>query len=102
VNLYASDLAKIIENHTNNDSQIVVVSPEQSYSIRDVVQKIADIMKFDGKILYDISKSDGIYKKPSSNRVFRKNNPEFLFTDIDVGLTETIEWFVSNYDKVRK
>ena len=100
--LYASDLAKIIENHTNNDSQIVVVSPEQSYSIRDVVQKIADIMKFDGKILYDISKSDGIYKKPSSNRVFRKNNPEFLFTDIDVGLTETIEWFVSNYDKVRK
>lgn len=100
--LYASDLAKIIENHTNNDSQIVVVSPEQSYSIRDVVQKIADIIKFDGKILYDISKSDGIYKKPSSNRVFRKNNPEFLFTDIDVGLTETIEWFVSNYDKVRK
>lgn len=100
--LYAPDLAKIIENHTNNDSQIVVVSPEQSYSIRDVVQKIADIIKFDGKILYDISKSDGIYKKPSSNRVFRKNNPEFLFTDINVGLTETIEWFVSNYDKVRK
>lgn len=100
--VYAPDLAKIIENHTNNDSKIVVVSPEQSYSIRDVVQKIADIMKFDGKILYDISKSDGIYKKPSSNRVFRKNNPEFLFTDINVGLTETIEWFVSNYDKVRK
>jgi GDP-L-fucose synthase len=100
--LYASDLAKIIEKHTDNDSQMVVISPEQSYSIREVVQKIADIMKFDGKILYDMSKSDGIYKKPSSNLVFRKNNPEFVFTDIDVGLTETVEWFVSNYDKVRK
>ena len=100
--VYAPDLAKIIENHINNNSEIVIVSPDQSYCIRDIVQKIADIMKFDGRILYDISKSDGIYKKPSSNRVFRKNNPDFQFTEIDDGLKQTIEWFVENYDKVRK
>ena len=59
-------------------------------------------MKFDGKILLDLSKPDGIYEKPSSNHIFRKNNPDFKFTDIDVGLTETIQWFVSNYNRIRK
>lgn len=101
--LYASDLARIIENYIGSgDQQIMVVSPEESYSIRDIVHKIANIMEFDGKILLDLSKPDGIYEKPSSNHIFRKNNPDFKFTDIDVGLTETIEWFVSNYNRIRK
>jgi GDP-L-fucose synthase len=101
--LYASDLARIIENMmVTHNPETMIVSQDESYSIRDIVQKIANIMEFDGKILYDISKPDGIYKKPSSNRVFRKNNPDFKFTGIEDGLKQTIDYFTNNYDKVRK
>lgn len=100
--LYASDLAKILENYSNYDQQTVIISPDESYSIRNIVEKIANIMNFDGEIIFDLSKPDGIYEKPSDNSMFKMSNSDFKFTNIDDGLKQSIEWFIQNYGSVRK
>ena len=39
-------------------------------------------MNFEGKIIFDTTKSDGQYKKTASNKKLQSLNPEFKFTPI--------------------
>ena len=57
---------------------------------------------FKGKIVYDISRSDGQYKKTASNKKLRKYLPDFKFTPFNVAIKETVSWFIQNYDIARK
>jgi hypothetical protein len=41
-------------------------------------------------------------KKNSNNSIFRKYFEDFKFTDLDTGLSNSIEYFVKNYDTLRK
>lgn len=99
--LFASDLAKIISNQDFN-SDLLIISPNQSYRIKDIAELIADIMKFNGNIIFDKKYPDGILKKPTNNAEFRQKNPYFIFTSIEDGLQQTIDYFVRNYNSIRK
>lgn len=101
--LYVNDFARIIETIIKDEKEYspMIISPDNEVSIRDVVSIIATEMNFGGKILYDLSKPDGIYKKTTSNKIFKKHFTNFKFTDIQLGLKETIQHFVSKYPNVR-
>jgi GDP-L-fucose synthase len=102
--MYSLDFAFIIKRiHTfDNFYGNMIISPEENYKISDVVNLIAIIMDFKGNIVYLKEKSSGVFKKPTSNKLFREHFPDFKFTPIEQGLSETIDYFIKNYDSVRK
>ena len=63
---------------------------------------IVDIMEFKGNIKWLSDKPDGQYRKPADNSKLMSIIPEFEFTPLEVGLQETIQWFITNYENTRK
>jgi GDP-L-fucose synthase len=102
--IYNKDVAKlttwVLENY--NESEPIILSPSEEISIKELVNMIVDIMDFKGDVIWDDTKPDGQYRKPTDNSKLRKYLPDFEFTPLYDGLSETIEWFINNYEKVRK
>jgi GDP-L-fucose synthase len=80
----------------------VILSTGNEITIKDLVNLIADIYEFKGNIIWDISKPEGQYRKPSDNSVIKSIAPDFKFTPIEEGLRKSIEWFIDNYPNIRK
>ena len=102
--IFSQDLAKIALDLLKryNEEAPIIVSPGEEVSIKKLVKLIAVKMEFKGKIIFDKTKPEGQLKKTSSNRKFKKYFPKFKFTALEVGLSQTIDWFVNHYPKVRK
>lgn len=102
--IYNKDVAKItewvLENY--NEPEPIILSTSEEISIRDVVYMISELMNFKGKISFDLTKPDGQHRKPSDNSKLLNYLPDFKFTPLHEGLKETINWFIDNYEKVRK
>jgi GDP-L-fucose synthase len=111
--IYNYDLAKlilwVIYNYNDTSPLILSVPEEDEVSIKDVVNIISDAFHYDGKITYDTSKSDGQYKKTACNKklmTLMKNSSSnssntFNFTDIKIGINQTVKWFIENYESSR-
>ena len=56
---------------------------------------------FKGEVVFDLTKSDGQYKKTAANDKLRRLHPDFSFTPFDQAVSETVQWFNQNYDKAR-
>ena len=80
----------------------MILSTSEEISIREAVETIADVMGFDGKIIFESTKPDGQYKKPTSNRKLRSFLPSYKFTPFREGIKQTVDWFVENYEGCRK
>lgn len=104
--MYAGDMASVTKQIHNKEIKchipLMIVSPEHTHSIAEVVDIIVKHVGFAGKVIFDSSKSEGIMKKNTDNSLFRKHFPDFKFTDLDTGLAKTIDYFVKNYETVRK
>jgi len=102
--MYNKDVAKLTEWVLTNydEPEPIILSPSVEVSIKEVVNLITELMNFTGDVIWDDSKPDGQYRKPTDNSKLKKYLPDFEFTPLRDGLKETIEWFVNNYDKVRK
>ena len=59
-------------------------------------------MNYEYNLEFDTDKSDGQYKKTVSNNKLRNYLPDFKFMNIQDGINESVEWFIQNYDNVRK
>jgi len=103
--MFAEDFAKIILNIISdnlNYSNLMIVSPGTSVKIKTLAEIIAELMDYEGKIIFDSSELEGIKKKNTSNKIFKNHFSSFEFTELKIGLKKTIDWFVNNYDTVRK
>jgi GDP-L-fucose synthase len=102
--IFSKDVARIVEilADTYEDTKPVIISTSQEVSIREVVTTICDILDFKNKIIFDTSKPDGQYRKPSDNEYLKSIIGDFNFTPLEVGLQETISYFVNNYNTVRR
>jgi GDP-L-fucose synthase len=102
--IYNKDVAKITEWVLENydEPEPIILSTSEEISIKDVVYMIAELMDFNGIIKFDVTKPDGQYRKPSDNTKLLNYLPDFKFTPLYEGLKETINWFIENYEKVRK
>lgn len=102
--IYNKDLSKLIEWSLDfyDETEPIIFSPSYEISIKDISILIADAFNFKGKIIFDNTKPDGQFRKPSSNEKLKKYLPEFEFTNIDTGIKETVDWFINNYENIRK
>jgi len=106
--LYVDDLSRVILNFItlklDNNQVSCIVSPPASYEIeiKNLIKEICKVFKYNGEILYDTSYSDGQYQKTSNNDELKKYLKDFEFTSLEDGLKNTINYFIENYDNVRK
>ena len=102
--IFSQDVAKLTEwvLYNYNENEPIILSTSEEVSINDVVGIIVELMNFKGDVIFDSSKPDGQFRKPSDNSKIKNYLPEFKFTPLYDGLKETIEYFEKNYNLVRK
>ena len=102
--IYSKDIAKltewVLENY--NESEPIILSTSDEISIRDLVDILVQEFNFKGRVIFDDTKPDGQFRKPSDNSKIKNYLPDFKFTPIETGLQETIKWFIENYENTRK
>ncbi len=100
--VYSYDLARIILHFISTpileNKNIIISPPEQDeMNIRELVNKIAMIYNYKGRIIYDANIEEGQIKKTVSNNELRTYIPNFNFTPITIGLENVIKYFDYNY-----
>ena len=102
--VYSKDVAKLSEWALDNydECEPIIFSNSVEISIMDLVDLLVKEFNFKGKVIFDNSKPDGQFRKPSDNSKLKSYLPNFEFTPIEQGLKETINWFIENYEKTRK
>ena len=94
--LYVSDAARgiVLATEKYNQSGPVNLGSGLEISIKDLVEKISQLMNFKGRIIWDKSKPDG---QPRRCLNVSKAKKEFSFvvkTSFDKGLKQTISWYL--------
>jgi len=104
--IYSQDLAKLIIwsllEYNEKKSIILSVKEEDEISIEDIARMIAKEFDYEDNIIFDTSYSDGQFKKTADNSKLMKLYPDFKFTDINIGIKQSIRWFIHNYSSCRK
>jgi GDP-L-fucose synthase len=102
--IYSKDVAEItnwiLENYDGNEP--IILSTSEEISIKQLVEMVVKEMEFEGEVIFDTSKPEGQFRKPSDNSKLKELMPDFKFTPMEDGLKETIQWFINNYDNVRR
>lgn len=99
--IHSEDLAKIIlwaiENWKSEIPFMAVNDTE--HSVMEIVKIVTE--KFGipkDKLHFDSTKPRGQFRKPAKSDI-----PEIIkLTDIKIGIEETIDWFIKNYNTLRK
>jgi len=96
--LYVADAAEgiVLATERYNESEPVNLGAGLEISIKDLVEKIAELTGFDGDIIWNKDKPDG---QPRRSLDTSKAADLFGFrakTDFRTGLTNTINWYLSN------
>lgn len=96
--LYVEDAARgiVLATERYNKPEPVNLGTGFEISIKDLMGKIAQLMDFKGKIIWDTSKSDG---QPRRCLDVSKAKKYFGFTaktNFDEGLKKTINWYLKN------
>jgi GDP-L-fucose synthase len=102
--IFNQDIGKLTEWVLDNydEDEPIILSTSEEVSIKDVIDIIVELLNFKGKVVFDTSKPEGQFRKPSDNSKIKHYLPNFQFTPLYDGLKETIEWFESNYPNIRK
>ena len=102
--VYSKDIAKIsewaLQNYEGTDP--LIISGDEEVSIKDLVELLVDEFKFKGKVVFDETKPDGQFRKPSDNTTIKELLPDFKYTSFEDGIKETVNWFKENYENARK
>jgi GDP-L-fucose synthase len=96
--LYVKDAAEgiILATEHYNDSDPVNLGAGSEISIKDLIEKIAELTGFDGDIIWNVDKPDG---QPRRSLDTTKATEKFGFkarTNFSEGLKNTIDWYISN------
>jgi GDP-L-fucose synthase len=102
--IFSKDVAKLAEwaLDSYDESEPIIFSTSNEISIMDLVDLLVKEFEFKGKVIFDNSKPDGQFRKPSDNSKLKSYLPDFAFTRIEDGIKETVKWFKDNYDTARK
>lgn len=102
--IYSKDVAELTDLllEKYDGTEPVLISPSYEVSIRELVELICRLMDFKNRIVFETSKPDGQIRKPSTNQKLLSIVGDYKFTTLEEGLGNTIEYFCSNYNSVRK
>jgi GDP-L-fucose synthase len=94
--LYVEDCARMLVMIFESKENIKIVNcSNNEMTINNCVEIIAKNIGYTGTIEYDITKTDGVYRKTVSNDLFMKLFPGFNFTSFSDGIAKTLLWFYS-------
>ena len=102
--IYNIDLANCIKHilFHYDQKESIICSPNDEISIGEIGKKIAQLFNYEEHIVFDTSFSDGQFKKTASNKKLLSIYPDIQFTSLDIGLKNSVQWFIENYNQVRK
>lgn len=97
--LYVEDASEgiLLAAEKYDESEPVNLGSGMEISIKELTEKIADYVEFEGEIEWDISKPNG---QPRRCLDISKSREEFGFearVNFDKGLKKTIEWYKENF-----
>lgn len=100
--LYVDDLASAVVFLMNNydEPNIVNIGTGVDVSIKELAEKIAEAVGYQGKISWDPSKPDGTPRKLLDVRKINDLGWRHE-TELDDGIRKTYEWYKDNLDSVR-
>ncbi len=101
--IYADDLANVVYALLELDElpERLIVSSKRQYTIREMVDKLVTVSGFSGNVNFDTSKPNGQHARPTNTTLLHKLLPNMEYTDIDVALKASWDWFALNYPNVR-
>jgi GDP-L-fucose synthase len=98
--LYSDDLVRIITHFVDvhkpmvpHETFICAPGEETEVSIEHVARKIAITMGYEHRMEFDLTQSEGQYRKPASNKHLLSILDGFVFSDFDERLVDTVNWF---------
>lgn len=96
--MYVTDAANAIltvAKHYDQTTPINIGSGEE-ISIRDLSQKIAQLLKYSGEIVWDTTRPNGQPRRLIDSRLLRQTLKFQPKTTLDNGLKQTIAWYLKN------
>ena len=87
-------------SHVSSTTSHINVGTGKDCSIRHVAELIADIIGFDGELIFDITKPDGTPKKLLNVSLINKLGWKSEINLYD-GLKDTYEWYKENISYIR-
>jgi GDP-L-fucose synthase len=100
---FARDAAQIalwlLENYDGENP--VNIGNTGSITIKELVSIISEEVGFNGNLVFDASKPDGQFEKPSSNERLMSLGWDGKYTNLRSGIRETVEHFSRCYPHVR-
>ena len=94
--LYVKDFAAVILRVVmapDNPLEPVNIAQNLGHSVRELANTISHQAGYEGELVYNTSYQDGSPKKVMDDRLFRQRFPDFEFTDLTQGITETIQYY---------
>lgn len=102
--VYSADIARLALwalDHYADDSPIIFSSGIE-VSIAELVEVVARCVGFKGRVIWDSSKPDGQFRKPSDTQKLRSYLPDFQWTPLEDGIAQTVDWFLTHFPNIRK
>lgn len=102
---YSGDIARIlIKVAEEYDEEMPLnIGNTEEHSIASVAKKLVEYLEYDGRLVFNVSKPSGQFRKPSSNkRLLEKTSWKIEdYTPFDIALKQTCDWFKATYPNVR-
>jgi GDP-L-fucose synthase len=101
--VYVGDLCDVMlsEVQTYSSSEIMNISSGVPTSIRELIETVAELCGYRGRLEWDATKPDGQRHKVYDVTRFRARVPGFTPTPLREGLRRTIEWFQREHATAR-
>lgn len=95
---YVRDAAEgiVLATEKYNDSDPVNIGAGFEISINDLVEKIKNLVGYDGEVVWDTTKPDGQPRRMLDTTRAKAKFGYVSSTDFDAGLKETIAWYQNN------
>ena len=96
--IYVEDACKVIVRAAEiyNEPDIINVSSGKGISIAELVDLVAEVVGFDGEIVWDRSKPDGQMIKIFDVKRMEAKLGKFNFVSLKEGLRKTYQWYLEN------
>jgi GDP-L-fucose synthase len=91
----------VLNEYPEIEPIILSVNESQEITIKHVAEIIKKCVGYEQDITWDITKSDGQFKKTACNDKLMKYLPGFKFRDFEQSIQETVDWFIENYKECR-
>jgi len=93
--VYIEDVARILVHSLEIDEQTYPINLAQNkaYSITEIAELGKEALGYDVTLTYNIAKADGAPIKILDDRIFRKSYPNFQFTPLSRGISNTIAYY---------